>query len=142
MSKDPFRDRPARRPPFSIKTWEVGINLRDCRWNRREAEAVARRHHLEDGEAVILFNNAREFGGSGAHPPKSRLYWKVGGQVVTLIPPIEVGNRQVSYQLLLNEWIRKTFNCAPKLVEAMNGFDGELERRLAAKAAARRRKAA
>jgi hypothetical protein len=127
------------RPPLTFVNWEVGVDLRHLGWNRRDLEKIARKYKLRDGQAVIFFNNARDFGGSGSHTPKARIVWQCNGQVLSLIPAVDEGAKQVSYQLLLNEWLRATFSCPGNLVEAMNGFDTSLERRLAARQAAVKR---
>jgi hypothetical protein len=128
-----------KRAPLTFVSWEVGVNLRELSWTRRAVDAVVRRYKLKHGQAVIFFNNAREFGGSGSHPPKSRIYWMWNEQGCTIIPAVDEGARQVSYQLLLNEWLRKSFGCPSGLVEAMGGFDDALSRRLAAAAISERR---
>jgi len=130
---------PIKRPPLIFKSWEVGVNLRTLGWRRRDVERIAKKFELKHGEAVIFFNNAREFGGSGSHPPKSRIYWMWNSRACTIIPSVDEGAKQVSYQLLLNEWIRASFGCPAGLVEAMNGFDDASSRRIAAREAAQRR---
>lgn len=132
---------PIKRPPLSIIHWEVGVDLRTLGWNRRDVERIVRKYKLKHGQAVIFFNNAKEFGGSGSHSPKCRLYWVWRDQGCTIIPPVDEGARQVSYQLKLNEWLRTAFGCTSQIVDAMNGFDTALERRLAARQAAKKRKA-
>lgn len=131
-----------RKPTLTIVNWEVGVDLRDLKWNRRDLNRLATKYRLQDGQAVVFFNNSREFGGGGFHTPKARLVWYHNGVAVMLIPPVDEGAKQVSYQLLLNEWLRESFSCPGELVDAMKGFDTSLERRVAARQAAARRKAA
>lgn len=130
---------PIKKPPLTIVNWEVGVDLRDLKWTRRQIQRLAAKYKLQNGQAVVFFNNSREFGGSGFHPPKARLVWQHNGVAVMIIPPVDEGAKQVSYQLLLNEWLRASFSCPGNLVEAMQGFDSSLERRLAARQAANRR---
>jgi hypothetical protein len=127
-------------PPLQIVHWEVGVDLRDIRWNKREVERIVRRYRLRHGQAVIFFNNAKEFGGNGTQPPKCRLYWVWHGQAVSIIPPVDEGARQVSYQLRLSEWMRNAFGCSTRLTEVLTGFEDALGRRQAAIEAARKRR--
>jgi hypothetical protein len=133
--------RVTEKPPLTFVNWEVGVNLRELSWTRRAVNAIVRKYKLQHGQAVIFFNNARDFGGSGSHPPKSRIFWMWNGHGCTIIPAVDEDARQVSYQLLLNEWLRASFGCPSGLVEAMGGFDDALSRRIAAGQAAARRKA-
>jgi hypothetical protein len=98
-----------RRPPIEIVDWEVGVNLKlDGGWSRARVAAVCRGKKLKHGQAFIMFNNSSMFGGSGSHPPKCRIYWCWNGEYLTCIPCVD-DNDQVSYQLRLNEWMRKSF---------------------------------
>lgn len=134
------RDNAPILPPLQFVHWEVGVDLRDIRWNRRAVEKVVRKYRLRHGQAVIFFNNAREFGGNGSQPPKCRIYWVWNGQPLSIIPPVDEGARQVSYQLRLNEALRKMFSCPRGLTELMTGFDDALGRREAAIEAAKKRR--
>jgi len=126
--------------PMTFVDWEYGIDLRDIRWNKRHITRIQREYKLQHGQAVIFFNNAKEFGGNGNHPPKSRIYWCWGGEIVVVIPMVDEGRSQLSYQLRLNEWLRKNFSCPEDLQSATHTFDTNIERRKAASAAAKRRK--
>jgi len=122
----------AKKTPMEIIYWEVGVNLRtDAGWNRRHVEKLAKKHRLEDNQCIILFNNSSMFGGSGSQPPKCRIYWKQGGQVMTVIPPTD-DSSQVDFQLQLNDWMRKTFGSSianTRLDEVMLEFDARYETR-------------
>lgn len=120
--------------------WAVGVNLREAGWSRREVDRVVSKYKLQDGQAVIFFNNARMFGGSGSQPPKSRIYWMCNGQGVTLIPPVD-NDRQVDYQLRLNEWLRASFGMPDKM-SVLDKSEEYAERRRLAIAARKKRKAA
>lgn len=98
-----------KRPPLEIVHWEVGVNMvTDAGWGRAKVQAVCRKYKLEHRQAIVLFNNSKMFGGIGTQPPKCRLYWCWNGEYMTCIPCVD-DNDQVSYQLRLNEWMRKSF---------------------------------
>lgn len=130
----------AKKPPMEIVYWEVGVNLRtDAGWNRRHVEKLAKKHHLQESQCIIFFNNSRMFGGSGSQPPKCRIYWKQGGQVMTVIPPTDDAS-QVDFQLQLNDWMRQTFGTSvneTRLDEVIDEFDTLYESRKARMQAAK-----
>ena len=139
---------PLRRRLLEIVNWEIGVNMRDAGWRRRDVQAVIRKYSLQHGQAVIFYNNSRYwFGeGGGSHPPRCRIYWMWNGIGCTCIPPVDEGNKQIDYQYKLNDWIRRTFLCQKEMLEDVLGiFDtnfGEREKRRAAAAMAARKRVA
>lgn len=120
----------SRRPLLEFVSWEVGVDLRTCQWSRRYVDHIVKKYRLQDGQAVAFFNNSKFFGGSGSHPPKCRLYFKWNGQAVSLIPPVDEDNKQVSYQIKLNEWIRLTFSVPKAMEQDLNQVTVEQQRRM------------
>lgn len=123
-------------------SWEVGVDLRTCQWNKYHVDFIVKKYKLKDGEAVAFFNNSKYFGGSGSHPPKCRLYFRWNGQAVSLIPPVDEGAKQVSYQIRLNEWIRATFYVPDAMGKDLNQVTVEQQRRMELAKKARIKKAA
>lgn len=123
-------------------SWEVGVDLRTCQWNKHHIDSIVRKYKLQDGEAVAFFNNSKFFGGSGSQPPKCRLYFRWNGQAVSLIPPVDEGAKQVSYQLRLNEWIRATFYVPDAMNKDLNQVTIEQQRRIELAKRAKAKKAA
>jgi hypothetical protein len=107
--KPPGKITKINRPPLEIVHWEVGVNLvTDGGWSREKVYKVCLEHKLKHRQAIVLFNNSKMFGGAGTHPPKCRIYWCWNGEFMTCIPCVDE-NDQISYQLRLNEWMRKSF---------------------------------
>lgn len=111
-----------------MKDWEVGEDLRDWGWSAATMGRVARKYKLRLGEFVIIMNNAREFGGGGSQPPKCRLYVNLSGRVFSLIPPVSERNKQLSFQLEFNEWLRGFVKNADMLA-TLDEVDGEINAR-------------
>lgn len=134
----------AKQPPLVIRHWEFGVNLvTDAKWSATFIRKKIAKHIPEHRDAVVLFNNARMFGGSGSQPPKCRIYWNWHGQVLTCIPAVEgLAYKQVDFQHKLNAWMRKNFGVRTDLGEFFDTyserFDTYSERRQAAKKAAKK----
>jgi len=128
---------------LTLKDWEVGEDLRYWGWSADKVAEVQKKYKLKEGEYVAIFNNAKEFGGSGSHTPKVRLYGMLpGGQVFTLIPPVADGREQYDFQHEFNKWMRR-FLAGASDIGAIDDYDkAYIERRKKAAEAAKRREAA
>lgn len=136
----------ARQPPLVIRYWETGVNLvTDAKWSADFIDEHVAEHIPRNRDAMVLFNNAKMFGGAGSQPPKCRIYWRLGGQILTCIPAVESFNAgQVDFQHQLNDWMRKNFGVGAKLGAFFDEYDERFEtreeRRQAAKKAAKKMK--
>jgi len=101
---------------MKIIDWEFGQDLRDINHAEAAINRMTEKYTLQDGQAVVFFNNSRWCGGSGYHPPKARLYFRYRGRTVLICPAVRRRGDQVDFMLDFALWLRDNVQGAKQIV--------------------------